>query len=77
MATKKSFVALSSEANFVFVPGDLFQPNPMFIGKAGAYLSEAPYGAPLKRKLLALSSNIRLGWKSSQEKNTLTYYENK
>jgi hypothetical protein len=49
----------------------------MFIGKAGAYLSEAPYGAPLKRKLQALSSNIRLGWKSSQEKNTLPYYENK
>ncbi len=38
------------------VPGKLFQPSVMFEGKAGAYL-------PLEGRLVALSTNIRLGWK--------------
>jgi len=31
----------------VFVLGKLFNPNLMFLSKAGAYLSEAPSGAIL------------------------------
>jgi hypothetical protein len=42
---------------------------------AGAYLSEAPLGAPLWGRLLALPANFRLGWKSLQGTNTLAYYE--
>jgi hypothetical protein len=37
-------------------------PSLIFAGKAGAYLSEAPSGAPLKGRPLALPTNIRLGW---------------
>ncbi len=33
-------------------------------------------GAPLKGRLLALSTNIRLGWKGLTETNTPAYYEN-
>jgi len=36
----------------------------MFVGKARAYLSEAPLGALLYGRPLALPTNIRLGWKS-------------
>jgi hypothetical protein len=40
------------------VPGNHFQPSLMFVGKAGAYPSEA---------LFALPANIILGWKTCQE----------
>jgi hypothetical protein len=33
-------------------------------------------GAPLKGRLVALLTNVRQGWKSLQETNTLAYYEN-
>ena len=33
-------------------------------------------GAPLYGRLLASSTNIRLGWKSLPGTNTLAYYEN-
>jgi hypothetical protein len=36
------------------------------------YLSDAP----LQGRLLALPTNIRLGWQYLQETNTLAYYEN-
>jgi hypothetical protein len=45
----------------------------MFAGKAGAYLSEAPFR---RVRLLASPINIRLGWKSLPGTNTLAYYEN-
>jgi hypothetical protein len=35
----------------------------MFASKAGAYLSEAPFKYSTLGKLLALPTNIRLGWK--------------
>jgi hypothetical protein len=42
----KGFMTLGPGTG-VFVPGKLFQPNLMFVGKAGAYLSEEPSNAPL------------------------------
>ncbi len=42
----------------------------MFVGKAGAYTSQALYG-----KLLALPTNIRLSCKGLSGTNTLGYYE--
>jgi hypothetical protein len=33
-------------------------------------------GAPLKGRLLASPTNIRLGWKGMPGTSTLTYYEN-
>ncbi len=45
----------------------------MFVGKAGAYPSEA--GFTLKGSLLALPTSIRLGWKGLPETNTLASYE--
>jgi hypothetical protein len=63
----------------------------MFVGKAGAYPSEAHFrcsvkpeltqvkhilGAPLIGRLPALLANIRLMWKVSPGTNTLAYNEN-
>jgi hypothetical protein len=42
----------------------------MFAGKARAYPNEAPF------RLLALPTNIRLGWKGLPGTNALGYYEN-
>ncbi len=56
----------------MFVPGKSLQLSIMFLVKAGAYLS----GAPLWGRLLASSTNIRLGWKGSPGTSTLAYYEN-
>ncbi len=42
----------------------------MFVGKTGGYLI-----APLKGRLLALSTNNLLGWKGLPRTNTLAYYE--
>jgi len=44
----------------------------MFAGKAGAYPSE---GTPLQSRLLALPTNIRLGWKGFPRTNTIAYYK--
>jgi hypothetical protein len=60
----------------VFVPGKLFQPSLMFVGKArGHPRVEHLKGASLgqARSLLA---NIGVGWKSLPGKNTLAYYKN-
>ncbi len=43
----------------------------MFADKAGAYLSEALSSTPIKGRLLASTTNIRLGWKGLPETNTL------
>jgi len=43
----------------------------MFAGKAGAYMSEAPF-----RCSTASPTNIRLGWNGFPGTNTLAYYEN-
>ncbi len=56
----------------MFVPNKPFQPSLMFEGKAGAYLSEAQ----LLERLLALPTNIRIGWKGLPVINTLAYLEN-
>jgi hypothetical protein len=45
------------------------QPCLMFASKAGADLSGAP-------ELLALPTNIRLGWKDLPGTNTLIFYKN-
>ncbi len=55
-----------------FVPGKPFQPSLIFVGKAWAY----PSKAPLYGRLLALLTNIRLGWKGLLLENTLAYDEN-
>jgi hypothetical protein len=49
----------------------LFQPIPMFMGKARAYLMEL-FGAPL----LALPAKMRVGWESVPGTNVLAYYKN-
>ncbi len=47
----------------VFVTVSHFRPS-LTAGKAGAYLSRAPYvGVHVKGKHPALPENIRLGWK--------------
>ena len=51
----------------MLVPGKLFQPSLVFVGKAGAYPSEAP----LYFRLLALLANFRLGWKNRDERSSL------
>jgi len=51
------------------------QPSPMFFSKVRAFLSEAPFSVPLYAGLLALSTNIRLGWKDVPRKNTIAYYK--
>ncbi len=74
----KLFTAVSYDFSYqarAFVPGKPFQPSLMFAGKAGAYPSEAPLGAPHKGRLLASPTNIRLGWKGLPGTNALTYYE--
>jgi len=47
----------------------------MVAGKAGTYHSEAPSDAPLKGRLLASPTNIRLGWKGFPGTTALAYYE--
>ncbi len=49
---------------------DSNKPILMFVSKAGAYQSEAPF------KILAISANNRLGWRVLPRKNTLAYYTN-
>jgi hypothetical protein len=48
----------------------------MFKGKTGAYLSEASFRFLTLDMLLALPTNIRLGWKILPGTNTPSYYEN-
>ncbi len=60
----------------MFVAGKPVQPSTVFAGKAWACPVKHISGTPLKGKLLALPTNIRLGWKSLPGTNTLAYYEN-
>ncbi len=48
----------------MFVPGKPLQPSLVFVSDAGAYPSEAP------SRPEALTTNIRLGWKSLPGTNT-------
>jgi hypothetical protein len=66
----------SSKKARVFVRVKLFKPSIMCVGKVRAYLSEAPFRLSLWGTLLALLTNITLGWKTLQGRNTLAYYEN-
>jgi hypothetical protein len=52
-----------------------FLPSLVLEIKAGACLTEAPFGAPLYGKLLALPTSIKLDWKGLSGSNTLAYYE--
>ncbi len=65
---KKSFITLS--------PGKPLQPSLMFVGKAGAYPSGAPFSFSPLGRALGLTENIRLGWRGLLWTNTLAYYEN-
>jgi hypothetical protein len=56
----------------VFYPGKPFHPSLMFVGKAKNYHLS---GAPLHGRLIALPTNIKLGWISLPGTNTLAYYE--
>ncbi len=47
----------------------------MFAGKAGAYSSEVPLGAPLMGRFLVLTTDIRIGLKSLPGTNALAYYK--
>ncbi len=60
----------------MFVSGKLFQPSPMIATKARAYLSETPIRCSTLGWLHALTTNIRLGWKSLPWTFVLAYYEN-
>ncbi len=54
----------------VFVPDRPFQPpSHIWVNKADAYLSEVPI------KVLALLTNIRLGWKGLPWTNAQAYYD--
>ncbi len=72
----------------MFVPGKPFQLSLMFVGKTRSLpYRGAPEslpkptqvkhlsGAPLYGNLLALPTNIRLGWKGLSGTNALAYYE--
>ncbi len=57
----------------MFVTGKLFQTSLMFEGKAGAYLSggtQKMSPPPFYGRLLALPTNITLGWKGLSETNS-------
>jgi hypothetical protein len=59
-------------------PWQAFPASLMFVGKGGAYLSEVPFRVlqgTSEGRLLALPTNIRLGWKDLQGTNTLAYYK--
>ncbi len=47
----------------------------MFVGKAERTQVKHLSDAPLKGRLLALPTNIRLGWKGLPGTNILAYYE--
>jgi hypothetical protein len=50
----------------VFVPGNLFQPNLVFVRMDGAYPMKNLSGAILYGRLLTLQTNIRLAGKTRQ-----------
>ncbi len=52
-----------------------FHPSLIFPGKAEAYQSWAPTGLRFNGSLLALPTNIRLGWKWMEVANTLAFYD--
>jgi hypothetical protein len=58
----------------MFVPVKPFQPSSQVrpMSTQVKHIS----GAPPKGKLVALPTNIRLGWKSLPGSNNLAYYEN-
>ncbi len=48
----------------MFVPGEPLKTSVMFAGKAGAYMSEAPFRCSILGLAPGLPTNIRLGWNS-------------
>ncbi len=59
----------------VFFRGWHFRPSPMFVSKSGAFLSKTHFRFYPLEMLLALPTNIVLGWKGLTGTNTLAYYE--
>ncbi len=59
----------------VFAGAIHFLPSLIFVGKTGAYQSGASTGLYSTGRLLAVPTNIRLGWKLMAVANTLTYYD--
>jgi hypothetical protein len=60
----------------VFVPSEPSKPSLMLEGKAGAYLSEAPFMCSTLGKTPGITQNIKIGWKSLLVTKSLVYYEN-
>jgi hypothetical protein len=58
----------------VSVPGKPFQPSLMFAAKAGANPRLENLKIASHRQVLAITANIRLGWKGLPGTNTLAYY---
>ncbi len=58
----------------VFVHGNPLHPSLIFVDKAREYLSEPPFRHSIN--ILALPTNIILGWKSLAATKTLAYYKN-
>ncbi len=56
-------------------PFQALLPSLMYASKAWDYPSEAPLDVPHKGRLLALTTNIRLDWKSLPETNTLAFHK--
>jgi len=59
----------------MFVPGTAFQPCLMFGVRPELTQVKRLLSAPLQGMLLALPTNIRLGWKGLPGTNTVAYYK--
>jgi hypothetical protein len=73
----KTFIAVINSISLYVRLSDSvshFHPSLIFTGKAGAYTSGAPYGTPLKGRLLPPPPNIKRGWKWLSVTNNVTYY---
>jgi len=57
----------------VFVPEKPIQSSIMFVSKVRVYPVKHLLGAPFYGRLLALPTDIRLGWKCLPGTNTLAY----
>ncbi len=61
----------------MFVPGKLFQPSLLFMGKARSLPQRTtPEKMFHSGRLQPYSQTFRLSWKSLPGTNTLAYYEN-
>ncbi len=61
--------------SFIIQAPGLFHPIPIFSSKAGAFPSGTPFEFHSKSRLMALSTNVRLGRKLLTLASTLAYYD--